>query len=345
MILRSCCEKLKDVITLFTKLIIREKEMLLPIFYILIGFVLLMGGAEYTVRGSVAIANKLKIPTIIVGLTVVAFGTSAPEFVVSISAALKGSEGIAIGNVVGSNIANLLLILGASAAIYPLSCSRKIFLRDYAFLFMVTVLFVLFALGGKFVRWQGIVLLILLAAFVYYNYRNSKKTDVTADALSPIAGKSWSVVLEVTVLGLAAIVFGADLLVKGAVDIARILGISEEIIGLTIIAFGTSLPELATTGMAAYRHQNGVALGNILGSNIWNIVFIMGVTSTIVDVEVPRQFLLYDMWVMFGATLLFLPLMTSQSKLSRREGMLFVLIYVLYLLSQILIARGNLILG
>lgn len=319
--------------------------MLLPIIYILTGFVLLMGGAEYTVRGSVAIANKLKIPTIIVGLTVVAFGTSAPEFVVSISAALKGSEGIAIGNVVGSNIANLLLILGAAAAIYPISCSRKIFIRDYAFLFLATLLFTLFALGGTFVRWQGIVLLLLLVAFVYYNYRNSRKSDVTADAVSPIAHKSWYVVLEVTVLGLAAIVYGADLLVKGAVDIARILGVSEEIIGLTIIAFGTSLPELATTGMAAYRRQNGVALGNILGSNIWNIVFIMGTTSIIVDVEVPKQFLRYDIWVMFGATLLFLPLMITKDKLSRREGMLFVFIYILYLISQILIARGNLILG
>lgn len=322
-----------------------KQPMFEAIVYILIGFVLLMGGAEYTVRGSVAIANKLKIPTIIVGLTVVAFGTSAPEFVVSISAALKGSEGIAIGNVVGSNIANLLLILGAAAAIYPISCNRKIFIRDYAFLFGVTLLFTLFALGGKFVRWQGIVLLVLLAAFVYYNYRNSKKNDVTSDAESPIAGKSWLVVLQVTVLGLAAIVYGADLLVKGAVDIARLLGISEEIIGLTVIAFGTSLPELATTGMAAFRHQNGVALGNILGSNIWNIVFIMGATSVIVDVEVPKQFLYYDMWVMLGATLLFLPLMTSQSKLSRREGILFVLIYGLYIFSQIHIARGNLIIG
>lgn len=318
--------------------------MLIPVVLILIGFVLLMGGAEYTVRGSVAIANKLNIPTIIVGLTVVAFGTSAPEFVVSISAALKGSEGIAIGNVVGSNIANLLLILGAAAAIYPISTNRKIFVRDYAFLFLVTLLFVLFAIGGTFVRWQGIILLLMLVVFVYYNYRNSKKSDVTSDAISPIAEKNWYVVLQVTFLGLAAIVFGADLLVRGAVDIARILGVSEEIIGLTVIAFGTSLPELATTGMAAFRKQNGVALGNILGSNIWNIVFIMGVTSTIVNVEVPKQFLQYDLWVMFISTLLFLPLMMSQNKLSRREGILFVFLYLLYLYSQVLIAQGNLIL-
>lgn len=315
------------------------------IIMILAGFVLLMWGAEYTVRGAVAIANKLHIPTIIVGLTVVAFGTSAPEFVVSISAALQSAEGIAIGNVVGSNIANMLLILGAAAAIYPISCNRKIFLRDYIFLFLVTLVFMGFAWTGKFVRWQGTVMLMMLAVFVYYNYRNSKRSDVSEEAISPIARKKWLTVIEVTVLGLVAIIFGADLLVKGSVHIARIWGVSEEMIGLTIIAFGTSLPELATTGMAAFRRQNGVALGNILGSNIWNIVFIMGAASTIVDIEVPKQFLYYDLWVMAGSTILLLPFMWTKSKLSRVEGMFFVSLYLLYLVSQVLISKGIITFG
>lgn len=314
--------------------------MITAILSIIAGFVLLMWGAEYTVRGAVAIANKLHIPTIIVGLTIVAFGTSAPEFVVSLSAALKGAEGISLGNVIGSNIANLLLILGVTAVIYPVSCNKKIFLRDYIFLFVVTAAFIFFAWSGKFVFWHGIVLLLLLVSFVYYNYKNSKAGDVTEEALSPIARKKWLTVIEVTVLGLIAIVYGADLLVNGAVSIARFWGISEEMIGLTIIAFGTSLPELATSGMAAFRHQNGVALGNILGSNIWNIVFIMGVTSIIADVEVSKQFLRYDLWVMVGSTLLLLPLMWTQSKMSRREGLFFVCTYILYLVSQILIAKG-----
>lgn len=317
--------------------------MLLALLSILAGFILLMWGAEYTVRGSVAIANKLHIPTIIVGLTVVAFGTSAPEFVVSISAALKGSAGIAIGNVVGSNIANLLLILGGAALIYPISCNRRIFLRDYVFLFVVSVVFIVFAMSGKFVWWHGVIMLFMLGLFVYYNYRNSKATDVTEDALSPIARKKWLTVIEVTVLGLIAIIYGADLLVNGAVAIARLLGVSEEMIGLTIIAFGTSLPELATTGMAAYRHQNGVALGNILGSNIWNIVFIMGLTSVVVDVDVPKQFLYYDIWVMAISTLFLLPLMWTQSKMSRKEGLFFVIAYVAYIVSQIMIAKGVLV--
>ena len=308
--------------------------------FILVGFVLLIGGAEYLVKGAVAIANKLKIPAIIVGLTIVAFGTSTPEFVVSIKAAFNGAAGIAIGNIVGSNIANILFILGVTSVIYPVVCNRKEFLRDYKFLLLVNVLFVCFAITGKFVCWQGLVLLALLFAFIYFNYRNSKDSDASEDAVSVLASKSWWVVVLITIAGLIAIMYGADLLVKGAIDIARILGVSEEIIGLTIVAVGTSLPELATTVVAALRKQNGVALGNIVGSNIWNIVFIMGLTSTIIDVEVPRQFLLYDIWVMVLATMLLFPIMLSQNKISRIEGGVFLLIYMAYLVSQILIANG-----
>lgn len=315
--------------------------MLIPICLILVGFVLLMLGAEYTVRGSVAIANKLKIPTLIIGLTIVAFGTSAPEFVVSIRAAMSGAEGISIGNVIGSNIANLMLILGFAAMIYPVTCVRSSFLKDYGFLLLVTLLFTGFAMMGTFVRWHGIIMLALLVIFIVYNYYNCKN-DVgeTEESLSPIADKNWLYVIVVTVVGLAAIIYGADLLVKGAVQMARLLGISEEIIGLTIIAFGTSLPELATTGMAAYRRQNGVALGNIIGSNIWNIVFIMGATSTLINIPVPAQFLRYDLWVMLGSTIILLPLMYRRNRLGRWEGAAFVLGYVFYIISQVLIAQG-----
>ncbi|MBQ8785295.1 MAG: calcium/sodium antiporter [Alphaproteobacteria bacterium] len=314
-------------------------------FLILVGFVLLMVGAEYTVRGAVAIANKLKIPPIIIGLTIVAFGTSAPEFVVSIRAALSGGAGISIGNVVGSNVANVLLILGAAAMIYPITCERRVFLKDFTFLLAVNIIFVVFSFTGTFVMWQGIVMLLLLFAFIYYNYRNSINSEPDEESTSPIAEKNWLFVVGVTVLGLAGIIYGADLLVKGAVDIARILGISEEIIGLTIIAVGTSLPELATTIMAAIRHQNGVALGNVVGSNIWNIVFIMGFTSTVIDVPVPQQFIYYDMWVMLLSTIILLPIMMTKSRISRIEGTFFVIIYALYLVSQILISKGIIIFG
>ena len=314
--------------------------MLHALFLIVVGLILLIVGAEYTVRGAVAIANKLKIPMIIVGLTVVALGTSLPEFIVSVKAALSGSAGISIGNVVGSNIANVLLILGAAAVFHPIKCRRRIFLRNYKFLFLVSAIFVAFAMNGKIIFWQGIIMLGLLVAFIYYNYKNSSKVAVSEDSLSPIAHKSWFYVTMVTVLGLVAIMYGADFLVGGATTIAKIWGVSDEIIGLTIVAVGTSLPELATTVVAAIKKQNDVALGNIIGSNIWNIVFIMGFTSVVTDVPVSKQFMYYDVWVMFLSTLLLYPVMMTKARMNRVEGFVFVSLYMFYLLSQIMIAKG-----
>ena len=292
------------------------------------------------VKGAVAIAAKLKIPAVIVGLTIVAFGTSAPEFVGSLKAALGGNAGIASGNIVGSNIANILLILGLTAIICPVVCNRKEFLRDYKFLLFATVLFSVFAAFGKFVWWHGAILLLILVGFLWFNYKNSQNSDVENEAQSFLADKGWFRVVAITLIGLGAIIYGADLLVKGAVIIAKILGVSDEVIGLTIVAFGTSLSELATTVVAAIKKQNGVALGNIIGSNIWNIVFIMGATSVFVDVEVARQFLVYDIWIMLGATLLLLPIMLSQNTISRGEGILFLGLYIFYITSQVLIAKG-----
>ena len=314
--------------------------MLYALFLIVVGFVLLIYGADWLVRGAVAIANKLKIPALIVGLTIVAFGTSTPEFVVSIKAALNGVGGISVGNIVGSNIANILLILGVAGIISSVTCDRKVFLRDWSFMMFTTILFVVFALSGKFVFWHGLIMLAMLIGFIVFNYINSKAEDVSSETESPVAKKNWLVVIGVTAVGLVGIMYGADLLVKGAVILAKLFGVSEAIIGLTIIAVGTSLPELATTVVAAIRKQNGVALGNVVGSNIWNIVFIMGATSSIVDVEVVKQIMVYDMWVMVGATAVLLPIMMTQSKLNRVEAILFLLLYAGYLMSQILIVNG-----
>lgn len=314
--------------------------MLLALFFILAGFVLLIGGADYLVRGAVAIANKLKIPSIIVGLTIVAFGTSTPEFVVSIKAALNGAGGISIGNIVGSNIANILLILGVAGVISSVTCEKKTFLRDWGFMMFTTLLFVFFALSGKFVFWHGLIMLAVLIGFVVFNYFNSKDAPDDSETQSSLANKNWFVVVAITAIGLLAILYGSELLVKGAVSLAKIFGVSEAIIGLTIVAVGTSMPELATTVVASIRKQNGVALGNVVGSNIWNIVFIMGATSTIVDVEVVRQIMVYDMWVMLFATVVLLPIMMTQSKLNRIEGWLFLLLYAGYITSQVLIAQG-----
>lgn len=314
--------------------------MLYSIFLIVIGFILLMGGAEYMVRGAVAIANKLNIPTVIVGLTIVAFGTSTPEFVVSIKSALNGAPGISIGNIIGSNIANIFLILGLTAVVAPIKCRRRIFLRDYKFLFIASISFCLFALNGNFERWHGIIFLLMLIYFVYFNYQNSKKDEVIEEGTSDLVNKSWMYVTLLTLGGLLGIIYGADILIHGAVKMARILGVSEETIGLTIIAVGTSLPELATTLLATLRKQTGVALGNIVGSNIWNIVFIMGATSTITEVTVPKQFIQYDIWMMTLATLLLYPAMMTKARLSRIEGGVFLLIYVFYITTQVLISKG-----
>lgn len=317
----------------------------MPLLLIVLGFVLLMGGAEYTVRGAVAIANRLHIPSLIVGLTIVALGTSVPECVVSIKSALSGNAGISVGNVIGSNIANVLLVLGASALIYPISCDGKAFYRDFSFLFVVTLVFSFFVINGRFINWNGWVLLGFLILFLIYNYIGAQSDEnFEKEIPSQLVDRGWLIILFALSAGLAAIAYGADFLVKGAVDIARILGISEEIIGVTIIAVGTSMPELATSCVAAFRHQNGIALGNVVGSNIWNIVFVMGATSAITDVKVADQFILFDVWVMMFASFMLLPIMMFKNKITRAEGMFMLLCFGAYIYAQVLINRGDLVL-
>lgn len=317
----------------------------MPLLLIVLGFVLLMGGAEYTVRGAVAIANRLHIPSLIVGLTIVALGTSVPECVVSIKSALSGNAGISVGNVIGSNIANVLLVLGASALIYPISCDGKAFYRDFSFLFVVTLVFSFFVINGRFINWNGWVLLGFLILFLIYNYIGAQSDEnFEKEIPSQLVDRGWLIILLALSAGLAAIAYGADFLVKGAVDIARILGISEEIIGVTIIAVGTSMPELATSCVAAFRHQNGIALGNVVGSNIWNIVFVMGATSAITDVKVADQFILFDVWVMMFASFMLLPIMMFKNKITRAEGMFMLLCFGAYIYAQVLINRGDLVL-
>lgn len=317
--------------------------MITNLIFILIGFALLILGADLLVKGSVGIANKLKIPAFIVGLTIVAFGTSAPEFVVSITSATKGAAGIALGNAVGSNIANILLILGATAMLCPIAINRKIFMRDFGFLMLVSLVFVIFSLFGVITFWMGATLLLMLAGFIYYNYKNAqtseKETKDEEETKSPVANKSWFIVTSLTIVGLGSIIYGADLLVDGAIDIARLFGVSEEIIGLTIIAFGTSLPELATSVVAALRKQSDLAISNVIGSNIWNILFIVGTAASIVDVEVSKQFMHYDIWVMLFATMALLPVVWKRNLISRSAGTIFVVVYIAYIISQIFLSK------
>ena len=310
--------------------------MLLSTILIVCGLALLLIGADFFVRGAVAIASRLKIPTLVIGLTIVALGTSLPELVVSIKAAINGNVGISLGNVLGSNIANILLVLGLSALIYPIHVNKTSFVCDFVFLSLATLIFACFCLTGVLQKWHGWVLLLVLFWFMFYNYYKVRwdKNDADTDLPDNLVRKNWFFISLVTIAGLAGIIYGSDFLVKGTVELAKLCKISEEVIGVTIIAVGTSMPELATSCVAAYRHQNGIALGNVMGSNIWNIAFIMGLTASVSDIKVSEQFFVFDIWAMLASTAVLLPLLLYKDKLRRSEGAFMLLCYVFYLYGQ-----------
>lgn len=316
--------------------------MLIAAGMILVGFIALGVGAEFAVRSAVAMANKLHVPAMVISLTLVAFGTSIPEFMVCFRAAIRGATGISIGNVVGSNVANILLILAFAAMVHPMRCNVKNFIGDYLFLIFVTGLFIIFAWNGHVTKFEGLVLLFMLVIFLVRNYRHSKFSDV--DIEGPEAGieRGWIQIFLMIVIGVTGIMYGSDWLIGGAVDMAKECGVSHDVIGLTVLAFGTALPELATTTMAALRRQYDVALGNVMGSNIWNIVFIMGTTSTMTDVAVPEKFLRFDMWVMLLASASLLPIMYRTGRFSRLDGLTFFFGYIVYMSVQWMIVSGNL---
>ena len=256
--------------------------MIKAIIFLVIGFLLLVKGADYFVDGAASIATKLRIPSFIIGLTIVAFGTSAPELAVSLSAALKGSNDIAIGNVVGSNIFNTLVVLGASAVITPIAVEKGIIKKDFPLCILVSALLGLLSLdmflfqssSMTIGRIDGITLLLVFIYFMYTTVKSGMKqrseTEETEDKQSPSLWKS----IFICLVGLAGIIIGGDLSVDGAKEIARAFGLSEAFIGLTIVAFGTSLPELVTSIIAAKKGENDIAVGNVVGSNIFNILLI-----------------------------------------------------------------------
>lgn len=278
---------------------------------ILGGLIVMMAGAEILVRGAVAIATRLKISPMVVGLTVVAFGTSAPELVVSVNAALSDAPGLAIGNVIGSNIANVMLILAATGLIYPNRERERNALPSFWAVFGFSILFAATMLTGTVPRIAGIGFLCLLAIYILVSYKRERRhaaltddLEDTVEAESGLAGKSAPVIAAATMGGLVGVIFGADLLVDGAVILARDFGVPDEVIGLTIVAVGTSLPELATSVVAAIRKHSAVAIGNVIGSNIWNILLIVGAASTITPIAVPVAVIGFDIWVMLIATAL-----------------------------------------
>lgn len=311
-----------------------------------LGLVILLLAGDAMVRGAVNLSLRMGIPALIVSLTIVAFGTSAPELLISVGAILEGVPDIALGNVVGSNIANVLLVLGIPALIAGLHTSQCNTKKSYLIMIGVTLLFTAICFFGPIRLPHAAILLAVLALILWDQARDAMAhradTPCAAD-IEDVEGAdpemSWWKIIVFLTLGLVGLPLGADLLIDGSVEIARRFHVSDTVIGLTLIAIGTSLPELATTVMAAFRKQADVALGNVIGSNIFNLLAIIGVAALVGPVPVDPVFLRFDLWVMIGAALLLIPFVYSSNRnLTKRWGILFSVLYVAYL--WVVVANG-----
>jgi len=307
------------------------------------GIALLLLCGDLLVRGAIGLAQRLGIPAIIIGLTVVAFGTSAPELVVSLKAALADSPGIAIGNVVGSNIANVLVVLGLSALIATTDCDQTDIVRNSVYVLFASILFIALCFLGPLTVWHGVILLAVMALFLVetgrrgVNHRNGNAAErgCGPDMVEEVDGVSGVPhtllgMLALILLGLIGLPVGAHLTVEAARQLAFQWGVSEAAIGLTVVALGTSLPELATTLVAAFRRHCGLALGNVLGSNLFNILAIMGTASVLTPIAVPERFLDVDLWIMLFTTLLVMPFAIGRRTLTRLPAFGFLVAYVAY---------------
>ena len=301
------------------------------------GLVILLFSGDLLVRGAVALTIRFGVPSLIVGLTVVAFGTSAPELFVSVKAALDGAPGISLGNIVGSNIANVLLVLGLPAMIYPTLCNQPSIRRNTAMMIGASLLFVGVSLNGLLGTAEAMALFALLLCFLAYSGWRAHQgvSDPVAEEIEEIAGlpeATWAIVAFL-LIGLVGLPLGAELVVDGATEIARRFGVAEAAIGLTVISIGTSLPELATTLVAAIRRHADVAVGNVIGSNLFNILAIGGITAMVTPLPVPESFLRFDLWVMLASAFLVAPFAFTRSTITRFAGLVFVVLYVSYLVA------------
>lgn len=293
------------------------------------GFVLLVWGADKFVAGASALARRLGVSPLLVGLTIVAFGTSAPELAVSLTAALQGANEIAVGNVVGSNIFNMLMVAGLSAVVCPLVMDRTLLRRDWPISVGAAILLLVYILPDLTIsRIEGIILLLLFAMVLGTQIRAALKNRDTLEVEEDEVAMPPIMIGVNIVLGLACIIIGGQLAVNGATGIARMFGLSETLIGLTIVAIGTSLPELVTSLVAARKGQNEIAMGNVIGSNIFNLLFILGVSATITPIPVQATSII-DALVLIGISIVFY-LPARRGKLGRAPGVIMALTYVVY---------------
>jgi cation:H+ antiporter len=342
--------------------------MVIPLLKTTVGLLFLLGGGEVLLRGAAGLAARLGLSPLLIGLTVVAAATSMPELVVVVTSGIQGVPDLGVGNVIGSNIANILLILGVAAVLWPIATRPEHVLRDGLVLLGATLMFTVFALIGGVGRIDGAVMLVALMAYLVFSYlsdrringavRNETPSPATAEAAGPEAGSPevanpdtpgdagalpdprglaespararLATALVFVVTGVGALIGGSQLLVDGAVVIAQRLGVSDAVIGLTLVAVGTSLPELATAIVAGMRRHSEIALGNVLGSNVFNLLLILGLLALITPFHLAQEMLDLDLWVMIGAVVVLLPVMMTGWRIGRREGAVFLVLYGIY---------------
>lgn len=309
--------------------------MILSYLLLLAGLLLLFISGKYLVDSSVSLARRFRIPTMIIGLTVVAFGTSAPELLVSVQAAVKGFPEIAMGNVVGSNISNILLVLAITALVYPIPVPKKSVRFDWPILMFVSLLLFAFAWDGVLSRLEGLIFILLLLVYLGIAIRQSRKGKKAKQEKEELKGKQMKpwIALVIFLVSCGGLALGADLLVDNAAIIAGGLGVSQRVISITMVAVGTSIPELATSVIAALRKETDIAVGNIIGSNMMNILSVLGVTSLIGNISVDQAISHFDIPWMLAVTVLLLLIMlpASRAKIVRWEGILMIVIYLIYI--------------
>jgi cation:H+ antiporter len=325
--------------------------MIVHVLFFMLGLGALVVGAEALVRGASKIALSLGISPLVVGLTIVAMGTSSPEIAVSVGAVLNGSNDIAIGNVVGSNILNVLFVLGISAVITPLAVHSQIIRQEVPIMIGASVILAVMVIDRHLGRLESVLLLALLVAYMVFLVRQSRAESAeTRDAYEGAASRReaawdshWAVQLLLIVAGLALLVLGAEWLVESAVAFAQALGVSDLIIGLTVIAVGTSMPEIATSILAAVRGERDIAVGNVIGSNTFNILGCLGLSGVVSadGLGVPPAVLHFDLWVMLAVAIACLPVLMLRKQIGRRRGLLFLAYYVAYVVYLILGAQQH----
>lgn len=311
-----------------------DASIILQIVLLIVGFVFLIKGSDFFVDGASSVASLLKIPTIIVGLTIVAFGTSAPEAAVSITSSLTGSNAMAVSNVIGSNLFNMLMVIGIAALLSNLLMEKSVLEKDLPFLVGITLLWSIFIIiGWNISQIEGIILLIILIVYIFYLVRSARKSKNANDVEKPKLSLPKSIIF--IIVGIAGIVLGGDLVVNSASDIAIALGMSETLVGLTIVAIGTSLPELVTSITALRKGENQLVIGNVIGSNIFNILFVLGASSAISEIPLDSSMLI-DVLFMLGVTILCFIFGKTQDKYDKKEGIILIALFIVYMAFAIL---------